>query len=130
MRWFLLMLACALALPILCGCELLVIGGLAAGAGAGTAIYFKGRLEDSLDASLAKSRQATTAALREMGLPILSDKTHPSMARIEAETPEKRRVSVELDATGADRTSIIIRVGIMGDEALSSELLSRIRGKL
>jgi hypothetical protein len=122
--------ACLLSLSLLSGCSLLIIGGLAAGAGAGTAIFFKGRLEDSLEASLAKSRTATLAALREMNLPVLSDKSHPNMARIESETVDKRRVSIELQATASKCTAVIIRVGMMGDETFSKELLSRMRAKL
>lgn len=125
-----LVAAALLSLTLLSGCELLVIGGLAAGAGAGTAIYFKGRLEDSLDASLAKSRTAALATLREMSLPVLSDKTHPNMARIESESADGRGIRIDLEATASNKTSIIVRVGMMGDEELSKELLSRIKGKL
>lgn len=122
--------ACLLALTLLTGCELLLLGGLAAGAGAGTAIYFKGRLEDSLDASLSKSRSVTLAVMREMSLPVLSDKSHPNMARIESKTSDGRNVRIELEATASHSTAIIIRVGIMGDEDMSKEILSRIRAKL
>ena len=66
------------------GCELLLLGG-AAGAGAGAASYYMGRLEKTVPHDVPETHDAAVAALKDLGLPILQERSDQVSSHIESE---------------------------------------------
>ena len=121
-------LSVAVAL-MLSGCAAVWLGGAAA-AGAGTVVFYKGRLEQTLNAPLGQTHDATLKALRELGLPIREDKKDHLTGHLESEYADGKNVWIDLTAVGDDHTKVMIRVGIMGDEARALDILDRIRERV
>ncbi len=89
----------------------------------------------SIEAKLATTPNRATAAaeevLREMELRMGEVMSTAIDGRVEAQTANDDQVVIRTKAGGPDVTEISIRVGSgMGDEALSLEILDRIRAKL
>ncbi len=132
----LLLAACILAFP---GCRgLWTALGITAAAGVGAAAvyYAMGDLETDFDDDLDDLYSATVDALEERGYTIDATETElrTDEADVEATIPavgdeDERDVSVHLERDGA-KTSMSIRVGLVGDEKLSRAILDSIEAEL
>jgi len=118
-----LMLAAAWLLG---GCVWLLVGGGAAAAGAGAAIYYKGRLEQTLQAPIGKVHTACVSALKYFELPILDDKVDKLTGHLESQYADGKHVWIDLKADGGF-TKVTIRVGLLGDEDRAMQILDRIK---
>lgn len=109
------------------GCVPLLVG---AAAGAGGVIWVTGRLQQNLNASLEKAHKATLAGLKKLRLPILVDKQDKLTVKVESEYADGKRVWIDLEYVTQSATKISIRVGTMGDEVRSREILDNIMRSL
>jgi len=122
---------------VLVGCTLMTMSGcavvlLGAGAGAGAAgtTYVMGKLEDEVDAPVPKVQQATVAALKSLDLPVKKERGDKLAAELESETADQKMVWVSINSLTTSRSKVVIRVGLLGDEVRSRQILQSIRTRL
>lgn len=117
-----------LILASLCsGCVVLAVG--AAGGVAG-AVYVMGKLQEELNHPLAAVHEATLQGLRDLDLPISEDKAAKLAAHVESKLADGTHVWVDLDSVADSRTKLTIRVGVVGDESRSRNILAAIKTHL
>jgi len=105
------------------GCVALVAGGAA---GAGTVVYIKGQLNEDINAPAPKVYDASISALKDLNLPII-EKRHDSLsAKIKSEFADGSAVWIDIESLSFQSCKITIRVGIMGDEYKSRQILEGI----
>ena len=119
----LLMLSAVLTVTQLAGCAALLVGGAA---GAGSVVYIKGRLNEDMNASASKVHDASISALRELNLPIIEDKHDNLSAKIKSRFADGSDVWIEIQSLAAESSKITIRVGLLGDEYKSRQILDGI----
>lgn len=125
MAWGLLVpLALSLTLS---GCLALVAG---AGAGAAGVVYVKGKLQDEVAQPVPTVHEATVQALKDLNMPVVTDRADNLTAEIKSRLADGKDVTIELDRETQKTTKIGIRVGMVGDEKQSLEILDHIKKRL
>ena len=123
------LLALTVLVAVLCsttGCLLLV----GAGAGAGSAAYYMGKLEDEVNAPVDDVHDATLDGLKDLEMPVLKDQGDKLSGKVESVTADDRNVWIYIDSLTTSRSKITIRVGLVGDEVRSQQILKAIRDAL
>jgi hypothetical protein len=116
--WFIFLL---FALFLFSGCELLVIGGAAVGAGTGTYFYVNGELKTDYMASFDKVWNACEKTVADMrGVEVVPVK-EIAQGKITAVINDER-VGFDIAYKSKNLTTVSIRVGLIGNK-LSSQLL-------
>jgi len=123
----LLMLSTVLLAMQLAGCAALLVGGAA---GAGSVVYIKGQLKENVDASVSRTHDASISALKELKLPIIEDNHDRLSARIKSQAANGSDVWIEIESLGSESSKVTVRVGIMGDEPKSRQILDAIHRHL
>ena len=113
-----------------CAAPLLLVGGAGVGAGAGGAIWYKGKLEGTVRGTIHEVRRATVDALKEHGLPILTGSRDGFVTKIESEISDGTQIWIKLSSVALSATKVSIRVGILGDQDKSSRIMETIKKKL
>lgn len=108
------------------GCAVLLVGA-AAGAGAGTYAYVNGELKDSETVSLDTARNATLAAMKDLGYAVVDNQKDGLTAKITAVSTGDKKIYVTLTKQSDTVTEIRIRVGTFGDQNLSQQILEKIK---
>jgi type IV secretory pathway TrbL component len=108
------------------GCALLVIGA-AAGAGAGTVVWVKGELKSTENVSLDRASRAALKAMADLGYGVGEKQQDRTSLTLTAYGAGDKKIHVALEETSANITEIRIRVNTFGDEALSRQILEKIR---
>ena len=116
----------AVILALGSGCAVLLVGA-AAGAGVGTYAYVNGELKDSETVSVDAARNATLAAMKDLGYAVVEDQRDSLTATIAARSTGDKKVYVTLTKQSATITEIRIRVGTFGDQSLSQQILDKIK---
>lgn len=111
----------------LSGCFWLVVG---ASGGAAGAVYYKGRIIHTVNAYYTNVHKASISTLKSMGLPIYKDKIELNSASIEASFLDNTKIWIEIEAVSRHTSKIYIRVGLLGDEVRSRDLLKKILARL
>ena len=102
-----------------------------AGAGAGAAVaYMRGDLEVNVDASLNRAIAATNRAIDQLQFAKVSENTDALVGTIVARNADDKRIEVRLEGSGNNLTKVRIRVGVLGDEALSMSIYEKIQDNL
>ena len=101
--------AVAMSALLLQGCAALVVGGVAAAAGAGAVVYKHGELKSTESVSIDRAWAATEK-------PVSSTKDALG-AKYEGMGAADKRVVVSLKSKDEKVTEVRIRVGTLGDEA-------------
>lgn len=117
----------ALIALLLQGCAALVVGGVAAAAGAGAVVYKNGELKSTDSVSIDRAWAATEKAVKAMEFKPVSSTKDALGAKYEGVGAADKRVVVTLKSTGEKTTEVRIRVGLVGDEAAARTILSRIQ---
>ena len=104
-----------------------VLGGAAGG---GTAIYFKGRLQEDIGRYMHEVLEATRSALVSLNLPVEKEEKKVDSTSFESKYPDGTNVWINLSYRSANTTRITIRVGIVGDESRSRQIWEEIRRHL
>ncbi len=122
-----LIVALALALTVsFTGCL-----AVAAGAGAAGAVaYVRGDLQTNLNASLPASLKAANKAIEKLRFSKISQQDDALSGVIVCRNAQDDKITITLKKTTDSLTSISIRVGLFGDEALSLTLLGEIQKAL
>lgn len=103
-----------LPLAVLCaGCVPLVIG--AAGGVAG-AVYVMGKLKDEVPWDVPTVHRALLEGFKDLGLTPTEDRADTLSAHTEAAFADGDQVWVTLDAGPESKTTVTIRVGVIGHE--------------
>jgi hypothetical protein len=107
------------------GCPLVLIGGGAAGGGAGVA-YAKGELEQVHAAPYEKVWEATLSALRTMNITV--SETHKDQIGGKATGTRSDGTSVVVSVLPVtnDTTSVRVRIGTFGDRPASEQIQGQI----
>ena len=109
------------ALFLFSGCELLVIGGAAVGAGTGTYFYVKGELKTDYMAPFDKVWNACAKTVADMrGIEVVPVK-EIAQGKITAVINDEQ-VQFDIAYKSKNLTTVSIRVGLIGNK-LSSQLL-------
>ncbi|MBA3613344.1 MAG: DUF3568 family protein [Nitrospirales bacterium] len=109
-------------MSIMSGCAVVLLGA-GAGAGVAGATYVMGKLEDEVNAPVPKVQQASVAALKSLELPVDKQRGDKLAAELESETADQKKIWVSITSLTSSRSKIVIRVGLMGDEARSRQIL-------
>ncbi len=104
------------------GC-LFLLGG---SAGAGAAMWYKGKLRQEVSAKKEEVYKASKQTLESMGLRLLRTENGVEEAEIKAEYADETRVWVYIEYISTGTSRVSIRVGLMGDEERSRHILDRI----
>jgi hypothetical protein len=113
-------------LPVFSGCVAIV----AAGAGAGAYAYLKGSMESHLNASLESSMVAVRSTMKKQNLIKVKETSDIRSARFVYRDTADTRISIALDQKQPTLTEIKVRVGAVGDETRSLEILKNINAQL
>lgn len=104
---------------------------VAAGAGAAGAVaYVRGDLQTNLNASLPASLKAANKAIEKLRFSKISQQDDALSGVIVCRNAQDDKITITLKKTTDSLTSISIRVGLFGDEALSLTLLGEIQKAL
>ena len=128
MKNILLVGLAAFCLMLCNGCGLFVTGNSAAGPG--TVYYLDGELRDSENYSMETVHVATRAALADLQFAVVTDTQDAAHFQLRARTSTDTKVDITLTKQSPTLTEIRIRAGTSGDEALSRQLLAKIKAHL
>jgi hypothetical protein len=109
------------------GCVALVAG---AAAGAGTVVYIKGNLDETVNAPANKTHFATIAALKEMNMPIRDDQHDQMTAHVKSQYADGKHVWIDIEEINNASCKLQIRVGTFGDEYRARQILDAIHKHL
>jgi hypothetical protein len=110
------------------GCVAAVIGGAAVGAG--TVIYVKGQLEESMNASTTDVYKATLAAFQELNMPITGDAHDGMSVELKSYFADGKTLWIGITSITPVSSNVKIRVGTFGDEYRSRTILTTIHKHL
>jgi len=106
------------------GCAALLVG---AGAGTAGAIWYKGKLQETVSASVPRVHQAIKSGLRDLNIKITEDKFDNLTAEVEGVFADDRKVSIDAESINSSTTKLTIRVGVFGDKDLSQSISDAIK---
>lgn len=109
-----------------CGCLLVAA---AAGTGA-TVAYVKGDLESTIEASPKQIAEATRAAMTALEMHVISGESSSVDAKVVGRTAADRKLTVVAKAGSGGSSTISIRAGTFGDDAIQARLLEEICRRL
>ena len=120
------LLVLTLALTALPGCA------VALGVGVGTLglAYIHGEHQLDVPAAPSKTIQAASQAVVEHGFILISSRSDELGGEVIARTKNDDRVRVTAQRLASGHSRLWVRIGALGNEALSDELLSAIRERL
>lgn len=108
------------------GCAVLPAGGAVA-AGTGTVIYVKGELQATVDGTMDRAWTASQAALKELQMPVTTEEKDARNGKLTARGAGDKKVTLRVKKVTGTSTEIGVRVGLWGDEAMSREILDKIK---
>lgn len=115
----------AAGLFLFTGCAALVVGGAAAGAGAGTYMYVNGELTADYRAPFEKVWEAcvkTVAAMKGTAVAPSKDLSHGTIETV----IDGEKVRFTIDYKAKDVTAVAIRVGLVGDKLAAQRLHDKV----
>ena len=113
----------------LSGCAVVLLGA-GAGAGAAGATYVLGKLEDEINAPVPQVQRASVASLKSLDLPVNKERGDKLSAELESETADQKTIWISINSLGPSRSKLVIRVGLLGDEVRSRQILQAIYKRL
>ena len=117
------------AMPLVQGCALLVVGGVAAGAAYGTVKYVNNTLKVTHDVSLAVAWSAANEALNELKMPVTASAKDGASGKLDARNAQDQLVTIQLIRKTDSVTEIQITVGTFESAANRTEA-QQIYGKM
>ncbi len=109
------------------GCVAAAVG---AAAGAGTVVYLKGNLEETMATGTPAVHRATIAALQDLRVPIVKNEHDNVNAKIESRFADNTTIWIWIDGISSNASTLKIRVGTFGEESRSRMILERIHRNL
>lgn len=112
------------SLTLFSGCAALLVG---AAAGAGGVAYTQGELKNTESVALSTAHRAAERAVRDLKFAVLKSQLDGLSGVIEARTVSDQKITIKTKLVAAKTTEVRIRVGLLGDEAASRQILSRMQ---
>ena len=109
------------------GCLLVAAGAVA---GASTVVYVRGELEASLRHGFESVDRATNRAIDQLQFKKMSETRDSLTAVIKAHTADDTTVEIKIVRVTDVLTKVVIRAGVLGDQALSATILEKIKSSL
>jgi hypothetical protein len=112
---------------MLSGCAFLLVG---AAGGAGGYAWSQGKLSFTTAHSVTECHDATIAALKSLGIMIVSDKTDKLAGKITGKTSTGTPIVIDLEPEEGNLTKLDIRVGYWGNKVMSERIADEIKQRL
>lgn len=104
---------------------------VAAGAGAAGAVaYVRGELKSPVAAGYDAAVNAANRAIQDLQFAKVSERRDALLTIIVARTAADKKVEIRVENTSRELSTVRIRVGVLGDEAVSLTILDRIKARL
>lgn len=116
-------IACVLFGSLLSGCAALVVG---AGAGGGTVAYIQGEYSQVHAGGYERVWSVALSALKQMEIKVIKAEKDALGGTITARRADDTAVNIKVEPTGADTTTVKVRLGTFGDKAASEAIQARI----
>lgn len=123
-RHLLVILVTALSLTFFSGCAALLVG---AAAGAGGAAYVQGELKVTEPVAVEAAQRAAEQAMKDLKLAVIKRQQDGLSGVIEGRTAGDQKVTIKTKRITVKSTEIRVRVGLLGDETMSRQILSRMQ---
>ncbi len=120
----LLLLVSVLSLVCFTGCAALIVG---AAAGASGAAYVQGELKLTEAVALDAAQRAAEQAMKDLKLVVIKRQQDGLSGVIEGRTSGDQKVSIKTKRLAVRSTEVRVRVGLLGDETMSRQILSRMQ---
>jgi hypothetical protein len=120
----LLLAIVSLSLTLLTGCAALLVG---AAAGAGGAAYVQGELKVTEAVALDAAQRAAEQAMKDLKLAVIKRQQDGLSGVIEGRTAGDQKVTIKTKRLTVKSTEVRVRVGVLGDETMSRQILSRMQ---
>lgn len=118
-----------LAGALFSGCAgALVAGGAALGAT--TVLFVQGEMETEFSSPIQEVYQATLVAMERLQFDVIEQRYKPHQGIVRAEMADGKIVRVKIVPQKRKSTRVSVRVGVFGDESISSEVLLAIWNEL
>lgn len=111
------------------GCAAVLIGAGVAAGGAGV-VWYKGKLEQTLSATVPRVHAAVKAGLSDLNISIKEERHDNLISKVRGELADGTKVWIDAASTSASTTTITVRVGYMGDKTFSLRILDSIKKHL
>lgn len=111
------------------GCFLLLAAGAGA-AGAGTVVYIQGAYERNFNASVDKIHSAALKVLKDNGLVVTADSPGKYKSNLHFIFSDGKKSEITIESLTDKASKVAIRVGVMGDEKRSWEILDAIASNI
>lgn len=108
------------------GCVLLA----GAAVGAGSAVYVRGKLKDTVNHPVRDVHEAARRSLMDMGLRIQDEQVDDLASWLRSEFADGKDVRIYVDSITDQASEITIRVGFFGDRSRSQSILDDIKDHL
>jgi hypothetical protein len=108
------------------GCAAVIVG---AGVGTGVA-WYKGKLEETVSASVPHVHRAVKAGLRDLNITITEDRHDTLTSEVRGELADGKKVKIDAKSVGTSTTKLTIRVGTFGDKDFSLRIRDAIKKHL
>lgn len=120
----LLLAITTLSLTLFSGCAALLVG---AAAGAGGAAYVQGELKMTEAVALDAAQRAAEQAMKDLKLAVIKRQQDGLSGVIEGRTAADQKVTIKTKRLTVKSTEVRVRVGLLGDETMSRQILSRMQ---
>ena len=112
------------SITLLTGCAALIVG---AAAGAGGVAYVQGELKVTELVSHEVAGRAAEKALQDLNFAVIKRQQDGLSGTIEARTASDQKVVIKTKRISEKSTEVGIRVGLVGDEPKSRQILDRMQ---
>ncbi|MEQ2009661.1 MAG: DUF3568 family protein [Limisphaerales bacterium] len=112
------------SITLFTGCAALIIG---AAAGAGGVAYVQGELKVTESVPVETAQRAAEKALQDLKLAVLKRQQDGLSGSIEARTSTDQKITIKTRRIAEKSSEVAIRVGVLGDEAKSRQILNRMQ---
>ncbi len=109
------------------GCVALLVG---AGAGGAGVVWYKGKLQEIIPASVPRVHRAVKAGLRDLKINITEDRSDNLTSEVRGVLADGKKVWIDAESTTSSTTKLTIRVGYLGDKTLSLRIRDAIKRHL
>jgi hypothetical protein len=114
------------------GCAAFIAAGAGAGVGIGAAEYIRGELKQVYAAPMERTWQASLAAADELKMTVTerSIEQGDKSRLIKGKTASGKDFKITLEANSPEVTTVLVRIGVFGDEAYSRKIQEAIAKNL
>jgi len=112
------------------GCAPLIFLGIVGGAGGGAYVWYRGWLEQTIDAPQDRVFRAARSALRDLDVVIEDDTLEADRGVLDGYDNQSQRVMVKTVVAGEKATKVRVRVGFWGDQQRSIQILDQLKKHL